>query len=102
MDTAQSVAESMYDEFKEPLYAPPPLLRRMVAAGTLGRKTGQGFHAYAARAADHRLTGTLRESSRGPSRTTVAVPQQPQGELRVLLGDLFWSRRSGSLEPLRQ
>ncbi|MER6976264.1 3-hydroxybutyryl-CoA dehydrogenase [Streptomyces carpinensis] len=46
LDTVQSVAESMYEEFKEPLYAPPPLLRRMVAAGTLGRKTGRGFYAY--------------------------------------------------------
>lgn len=46
LDTAQSVAESMYEEFKEPLYAPPPLLRRMVAAGTLGRKTGRGFYTY--------------------------------------------------------
>ncbi|MDQ1006074.1 3-hydroxybutyryl-CoA dehydrogenase [Streptomyces sp. V4I23] len=46
LDTAQSVAESMYEEFKEPLYAPPPLLRRMVAAGTLGRKTGRGFYIY--------------------------------------------------------
>ncbi|MEU6663388.1 3-hydroxybutyryl-CoA dehydrogenase [Streptomyces sp. NPDC046821] len=46
LDTAQSVADSMYEEFKEPLYAPPPLLRRMVAAGTLGRKTGRGFYPY--------------------------------------------------------
>lgn len=46
LDTAQSIAESMYEEFKEPMYAPPPLLRRMVAAGTLGRKTGRGFYAY--------------------------------------------------------
>ncbi|GAA2120803.1 3-hydroxybutyryl-CoA dehydrogenase [Kitasatospora saccharophila] len=46
LDTAQSIAESMYEEFKEPLYAAPALLRRMVAAGTLGRKTGRGFYAY--------------------------------------------------------
>ncbi|MFI1484054.1 3-hydroxybutyryl-CoA dehydrogenase [Streptomyces sp. NPDC020747] len=46
LDTAQSVAESLYEEFKEPLYAAPPLLRRMVAAGTLGRKTGRGFYTY--------------------------------------------------------
>ncbi|WP_215451464.1 3-hydroxybutyryl-CoA dehydrogenase [Streptomyces sp. ATCC 21386] len=46
LDTAQSVAESMYEEFKEPLYAPPALLRRMVAAGHLGRKSGRGFHVY--------------------------------------------------------
>ncbi|MEU6573673.1 3-hydroxybutyryl-CoA dehydrogenase [Streptomyces sp. NPDC046805] len=46
LDTAQAVAESMYEEFKEPLYAPPALLRRMVAAGHLGRKSGHGFYAY--------------------------------------------------------
>ncbi|WP_432197473.1 3-hydroxybutyryl-CoA dehydrogenase [Streptomyces sp. bgisy027] len=46
LDTAQAVAESMYEEFKEPLYAPPALLRRMVAAGHLGRKTGRGFYPY--------------------------------------------------------
>ncbi|WP_371673262.1 3-hydroxybutyryl-CoA dehydrogenase [Streptomyces sp. NBC_00289] len=47
LDTAQAVAESMYEEFKEPLYAPPALLRRMVAAGRLGRKSGQGFYDHA-------------------------------------------------------
>ncbi|WP_413098734.1 3-hydroxybutyryl-CoA dehydrogenase [Streptomyces sp. Inha503] len=46
LDTAQAVAESMYEEFKEPLYAPPALLRRMVAAGHLGRKSGRGFYMY--------------------------------------------------------
>ncbi|MFH0172649.1 3-hydroxybutyryl-CoA dehydrogenase [Streptomyces cacaoi] len=46
LDTVASIAESLYDEFKEPLYAPPPLLRRMVEAGLLGRKTGRGFHVY--------------------------------------------------------
>jgi 3-hydroxybutyryl-CoA dehydrogenase len=46
LDTAQAVAESMYEEFREPLYAPPTLLRRMVAAGHLGRKSGRGFHTY--------------------------------------------------------
>ncbi|EFL36979.1 3-hydroxybutyryl-CoA dehydrogenase [Streptomyces viridochromogenes DSM 40736] len=46
LDTAQAVAESMYEEFKEPLYDAPPLLRRMVAAGRLGRKSGRGFYVY--------------------------------------------------------
>ena len=46
LDTAQAVAESMYAEFKEPLHAPPALLRRMVAAGHLGRKSGRGFYTY--------------------------------------------------------
>ena len=41
-----AVAQSMYDEFKEPLYAPPPLLLRMVDAGLLGRKSGRGFFPY--------------------------------------------------------
>jgi 3-hydroxybutyryl-CoA dehydrogenase len=47
LDTTMAVAESLYAEFKEPLYAPPPLLSRMVEAGLLGRKTGRGFYDYA-------------------------------------------------------
>ncbi|MCF6523180.1 3-hydroxybutyryl-CoA dehydrogenase [Streptomyces sp. JJ36] len=47
LDTVASVADSMYAEFKEPLYAAPPLLQRMVDAGRLGRKTGAGFYPYA-------------------------------------------------------
>ena len=46
LDTLMSVAEVMFDEYKEPLYAPPPLLRRMVSAGRLGRKSGRGFYDY--------------------------------------------------------
>ncbi|MCS0605537.1 3-hydroxybutyryl-CoA dehydrogenase [Streptomyces sp. LP11] len=46
LDTVASIADSLYEEFREPLYAPPPLLRRMVQAGLLGRKTGRGFHVH--------------------------------------------------------
>ena len=46
LDTTMAVAESLYEEFKEPLYAAPPLLSRMVEAGLLGRKSGRGFHTY--------------------------------------------------------
>jgi 3-hydroxybutyryl-CoA dehydrogenase len=46
LDTVKAVADSLYEEFKEPLYAPPPLLARMVEAGLLGRKSGRGFHTY--------------------------------------------------------
>jgi 3-hydroxybutyryl-CoA dehydrogenase len=46
LDTTLAVAESLYEEFKEPLYAPPPLLSRMVEARLLGRKTGRGFYEY--------------------------------------------------------
>lgn len=47
LDTTMAVAESLYAEFKEQLYAPPPLLSRMVEAGLLGRKSGRGFYLYA-------------------------------------------------------
>jgi len=46
LDTLEAVAESMYAEYSEPLYAAPPLLRRMTAAGLLGRKSGRGFYTY--------------------------------------------------------
>jgi 3-hydroxybutyryl-CoA dehydrogenase len=46
LDTTMYVAEVMFDEFREPRYAPPPLLKRMVMAGQLGRKTGKGFYSY--------------------------------------------------------
>ncbi len=46
LDTTKAVAESLYDEFREQLYAPPPLLARMCEAGLLGRKAGRGFYEY--------------------------------------------------------
>lgn len=48
LDTTLAVAESLYEEFKEPHLAPPPLLSRMTQAGLLGRKSGQGFYGYRA------------------------------------------------------
>ena len=47
LDTMLFVAESLYEEFREARYAPPPLLKRMVEAGLLGRKVGRGFYDYA-------------------------------------------------------
>lgn len=46
LDTICYIAGIMYDEFKDPRYAPPPLLKRMVLAGRHGRKTGRGFYTY--------------------------------------------------------
>lgn len=46
LDTIKAVAEVLYGEFNEPLYAPPPMLKRMVSAGLLGRKSGRGFFTY--------------------------------------------------------
>jgi 3-hydroxybutyryl-CoA dehydrogenase len=47
LDTTYYIANIMFEEFREPAYAPPPLLKRMVLAGRLGRKSGHGFYAYA-------------------------------------------------------
>ena len=46
LDTIKAIADRMYEEFKEPLYAPPPLLLRMVEAGRLGKKADHGFYRY--------------------------------------------------------
>jgi 3-hydroxybutyryl-CoA dehydrogenase len=47
LDTSLSILEALYEEFKDPNYAPRPLLKRMVAAEQLGRKSGKGFYDYA-------------------------------------------------------
>jgi 3-hydroxybutyryl-CoA dehydrogenase len=47
LDTTVRIAEIMFDEYREPRFAPPPLLRRMVTAGLRGRKSGRGFYDYA-------------------------------------------------------
>ena len=46
LDTSLSILDALYDEFRDPNYAAMPLLRRMVAAGKLGRKSGSGFYDY--------------------------------------------------------
>ena len=47
LDTTYYIAQIMFDEFKDPMMAPPPLLKRMVLAGQYGRKSGKGFYDYA-------------------------------------------------------
>jgi 3-hydroxybutyryl-CoA dehydrogenase len=46
LDVLYAVCDSLYEEFKRPEYAPPPLLKRMVVSGHLGRKAGRGFYEY--------------------------------------------------------
>jgi len=46
IDTVYFVSNSIYEEFKDPQYAPPTLMKKMIAAGWLGRKTGKGFYEY--------------------------------------------------------
>ena len=48
LDVLYAVCDSLYEEFKRPEYAPPPLLKRMVVSGHHGRKAGRGFYEYAA------------------------------------------------------
>lgn len=48
LDTVAAIGDALYEEYREPTYAPPPLLRRMVEAGLLGRKSGRGFFEYPA------------------------------------------------------
>jgi 3-hydroxybutyryl-CoA dehydrogenase len=48
LDVLYAVCDSLYEEFKLPEYAPPPLMKRMVVSGHLGRKTGRGFYEYEA------------------------------------------------------
>ena len=46
LDTSVSILDALYDEFRDPNYAAAPLLRRMLSAEKLGRKSGQGFYSY--------------------------------------------------------
>jgi len=46
LDVLHAVCNSLYDEFKAHEYAPPPVMKRMIAAGRLGKKSGQGFYDY--------------------------------------------------------
>ena len=46
LDTSLAIIDALYDEFRDPNFAAVPLLRRMVSAGQLGRKSGQGFYLY--------------------------------------------------------
>ena len=46
LDTTYFITQIMFDEFKDPKYAAPPLLKQMVKAGLYGKKTGKGFYDY--------------------------------------------------------
>jgi 3-hydroxybutyryl-CoA dehydrogenase len=46
LDTSLAILDALYEEFRDPNYAPAPLLRRMVSAERLGRKSGVGFYDY--------------------------------------------------------
>ena len=80
LDTAVRIAEIMFDEYREPRFAPPPLLRRMVAAGLHGRKSGRGFYDYASDPPDPHRSRTLR---RPDARLRLApAPRRPERPAR--------------------
>ena len=60
LDVLYAICDSLYEEFKRPEYAPPPLLKRMLVTGWLGRKSGRGFHEYGD-AATRRLSAVASE-----------------------------------------
>ncbi len=64
LDVCLAVMDVLWDEFRDPRYAATPLMRRMVAAGRLGRKTGQGFYGTGDEAPEPRRTGRLAEMVR--------------------------------------
>ena len=69
LDTVAAIASSMYSEFKEPLYSPPPMLLRMVEAGLLGRKSGRGFYQHGSGDEPPPADSGTACSSRSPVRT---------------------------------
>ena len=58
LDTTYFIANIMFDEFRETRFAPPPLLKRMVLAGHLGKKSGRGFYDYAIKSQPLRASAT--------------------------------------------
>jgi 3-hydroxybutyryl-CoA dehydrogenase len=72
LDVCLEVLEVMYDETRDRRYAPAPLLKRMVLAGLLGRKTGRGYYRYEGRTAEPALTFTVTEPVRVPGRDSAA------------------------------
>src|SRR4029453_4963385 len=87
LDTTLYVAEVMFQEFREARFAPPPLLRRMVLAGHLGRKTGKGFYDHPAREGRDGTPGVRavrpcvpkppRAPAEGPHRAPSRAPRLP-------------------------
>jgi 3-hydroxybutyryl-CoA dehydrogenase len=55
LDIVQAISESLYGEYREPHYSPPPLLARMVSAGLLGKKSGRGFYEYTPAVTEERV-----------------------------------------------
>ena len=66
LDVLYAVCDSLYEEFKRPEYAPPPLLKRMVVSGHHGRKTGRGFYEYG-------TTAIIPERNRRPQRVPTSA-----------------------------
>ena len=82
LDVLHAVCNSLYEEFKRDEYAPPPLMKRMIAAGRLGRKSGRGFYDYATPGSrvfptDQTLDLLEIGASGNPGSADSRVPQRP-------------------------
>ena len=86
LDTTMFVAEVMFEEFREPRYAPPPLLKRMVMAGRLGRKTGRGFYDYSANNERLRRQHVTPSMADGPGRARATCPRRTVAPTRLVHG----------------
>ena len=73
LDVLYAIGDSLYEEFKQTEYAPPPLLKRMVASGRIGRKSGRGFYEY---------SGDREPARAGLRSTSAPAPRWRRGALR--------------------
>src|SRR4051794_16287231 len=76
LDVLYAVCDSLYEEFKRPEYAPPPILKRMVVSGHHGRKTGRGFYDYGASAV---IPQRNRPQTPAPTSAAPSAPRTAQG-----------------------
>ena len=74
LDVLHAVCNSLYEEYKRDEYAPPPLMRRMIAAGRLGRKSGRGFYDYAAPVKVKEIRALASRNSRPASQDSLLTP----------------------------
>ncbi len=110
LDTSLAILDALYDEFRDPNYAAMPLLRRMVTAGQLGRKSGQGFFDYSQADRPETLrTGVnpdrMRSRLTTPCRTHLRMPVEPPPTPWAMPNPLAmptaagWSCVGADLEP---